>query len=85
MFYLVEITKINGQVAPAIYQCETEFEAIKKFHQKMGGAMNNASFEDESLYILDNSKTRCIMSERMMARPVEESQFDIDDEEIDLT
>lgn len=85
MFYLVEITKTNGQVAPAIYPCETEFEALKKFHQKMGGAMNNASFEDESLYILDDSRTRCIMSERMMARPVEESQFDIDQEEIDLT
>lgn len=85
MFYLVEITKTNGQVAPAIYTCENEFEALKKFHQKMGGAMNNTSFEDESLYILDDSRTRCIMSERMIARPVEESQFDIDDEEIDLT
>lgn len=80
MFYLVEITKTNGQVAPAIYPCETEFEAIKKFHQKMGGAMNNETFEDESLYILDDSRTRCIMSEKMMSRPIAEPTLDEDDE-----
>ena len=82
MYYLVEITKTNGQVAPAIYPCATEFEAIKKFHQKMGGAMNNEVFEDESLYILDDSRTRCIMSEKMMARPTAEPTLD-EDEEID--
>ena len=84
MFYLVEISKTNGQVAPAIYPCATEFEALQKFHSKMGGAMSNASFEQESLYILDNDRNRCIMSEQMMPRPIEET-LEIDDEEIDLT
>lgn len=55
-FYLIEIAtgdaKITGK---AVYEYETENEAVASFHSKMGSAMKSELFESELLIVIDEN------------------------------
>lgn len=55
-FYVVEITTYNNDTADAkgVYEYASETEAMAAYHNKMGGAMKNASYESELIIVLNS-------------------------------
>ena len=55
MYYLIEITTYNNgtPTAKGVYSYESTNSAIAAFHQKMAGAINNATYETEMCMIID--------------------------------
>ena len=55
MYYLIEITNYNNSTptAKGIYSHNTLDAATAAFHQKMAGAINNATYASELCMIID--------------------------------
>lgn len=56
MFYLIEISNGNEKNdVKAIYQYDTENEAVAMFHSKLGSAMKSEMFESELVMVIDEN------------------------------
>ena len=55
MFYVIEITKKtdSNKTEKAIYEYETQLDAVGSFHKKLGGAMQNDTFASELVTVID--------------------------------
>ena len=52
-YYLVEIATGDSTIAgKAVYEYETEKEAVAQFHQKYGNAINSNKFQTELLAVI---------------------------------
>lgn len=69
MFYLIEIsvgdTKITGK---AVYEYETQNEAVAKFHSKLGSAMGSELYDSELIMVVDNNGT--VIKREKYAKPL---------------
>lgn len=54
-YYLIEITNYNSETptAKGVYSYDNLNAATAAFHQKMAGAINNASYANELCIIID--------------------------------
>lgn len=54
MFFLIEITTTD-KTAKAVYQYDSQAEAIANFHSKIGGQMKNADCMAELVIVIDDN------------------------------
>lgn len=58
MFYLIEISKGDSKIeGKAVYEYDTQNDAISSFHSKMGSAMKSELFDSELLMVTDDNGT----------------------------
>lgn len=53
MYYLIEITTKADKVEKGIYAYNNRIDAVATFHQKIGGAMKNKDYLEETVMIID--------------------------------
>ena len=56
MFYLIEISTGDAKIAgKAVYEYDTENEAVASFHTKLGNAMKSELFDTELVMVIDSN------------------------------
>ena len=55
MYFVVEIskTKNSDKFTKAVYEYNSQMEAVGTFHQKLGGAMKNEDYISDMLTVID--------------------------------
>lgn len=53
MFYVIEITTIEGVNQKGVYEFTSLNDAIASFHSRMGGQMKNPDCEAELVMVID--------------------------------
>ena len=74
MYYLLEITTYNNgsPVGKGVYSYDSPDSALAAFHQKLAGAINNATYASELCMIIVGNGG--VMRQEFWERPVEEPQ-----------
>lgn len=52
MYYLIEITTKADKVEKGIYSYNNRIDAVATFHQKIGGAMKNKDYLEETVMLI---------------------------------
>lgn len=69
MFYLIEIAKGDSKIeGKAVYEYQTENEAIASFHSKMGSAMKSDLYDSELLLVIDSNGT--VVKREKYSKPI---------------
>ena len=56
MFYVIEIAKGDASIqGKAVYEYETENEAVATFHSKLGTAMKSALYDSSLVMVIDSN------------------------------